>query len=476
MNTYKKLLGNSVIFAIGNLGSKFISIILVPLYTYYLSTSEYGMIDVVTVTTNMLLPIISLSIYEAVLRFVMDKNHQKDEVFTNALMLTISGSIITLLTYPILNYLGILDGLLGYMFIILVLQAFNSLFAQFVRAIGELKIYSLNGILMTIATAVMNIILLVIFKMGISGYFLSTVIGILISSVFLLFFTKMYKCISINKLNKHLAKKMLVYCIPLIPNSLMWWIVNSSNRYFILFFEGTSANGIFAVANKIPSILSILCTIFFQAWQLSAIEEFNSKDKSKFYSEVFSYFSMITFIVSSGILMGLKYIMKFVVSPEFYLSWQFVPLLLVSVIFSGFSSFLGTNYIAAKQTNGVFKTSIIGGILNILSSLILIPSVGINGASISAMISFFVIWVLRVYDTKQFINMILNIKSLFINLLLIFIQIFVLYLRINLTTEFIIELILFLLLILVNKSLFIPIKKFIKFSHTSFKRGADPYP
>lgn len=461
MNTYKKLIGNSAVFAIGNLGSKLVLILLVPLYTYYLSTVEYGMIDIVTTTTSMLLPIISLSIFDAVLRFVMDKDQAKDSVITNALMVTIIGSVIAFIFYPILKYFNVLDGLLGYMYVILILQAFQSMFAQFVRAIGQIKAYSLNGIFMTIITSIMNIILIVKFNKGISGYLISIIIANLTSIIFLNFFTKTYKYIKIDKLDKELTKRMLIYCVPLIPNTFMWWIMNASSRYFILFFVGASANGLFAVANKIPSLLSILNSIFFQAWQLSAIEEYNSKDKSKFYSQIFDYFSMVMFLATSGILMILKYLIRFAVASEFYPSWKSISFLLLGVVFSSFAGFLGTNYIAAKQTKGVFRTSLIGGILNVICNLIFVPLLGTIGAGISTMISFFVIWIMRVHDTRQFITMKLNIKNITMNLLLIFIQIFVLYFNLSSSTEFTMELLSFVLLILVNRSLFRPIKQIV---------------
>lgn len=461
MSTYKKLIGNSFIFAIGNLGSKLISIILVPLYTYYLTTSEYGTVDLITTTTSLLLPIVSLSIFDAVLRFAMDKKQPTDVVFTNAIVVTGLGSLIAILTYPILSELNVFGGLLIFMYVILILQAFQTLSAQFVRAIGKVKVFALNGIVQTLIIGLMNIILLVYFNMGIAGYLLAMVASNLVSIIYLTIVGKTYKFINFKKINKTLSKKMLVYCVPLIPNALMWWVMNASSRYFILFFVGANANGLFAVANKIPSLLSILNQIFSQAWQLSAIEEFDSKDKSKFYSEVFNYFSMFMFLGTSAILVVIKVTMDFAVAPEFYTSWKYVPFLLLGVVFSSFSSFLGTNYVAAKKTGGVFRTSVIGGIVNVVSNLIFIPLIGTNGAGVSTMISFFVIWVIRVYDTKQFIDMKLNLKILFANISIIAIQIAIIYLNLTSVMEIVIEASLFVILIIINKNLFKPFTQII---------------
>lgn len=466
LNTYKKLIGNSFVFAIGNLGSKLIAIILVPLYTYYLTTIEYGTIDLITTTTSMLLPIVSLSIFDAVLRFAMDKSQPTDSVFTNTVIVTSIGALIAILSYPFLSYFNVFGESIIFMYVILILQAFQTLFAQFVRAVGKVKIFALNGIVMAVITGVMNIFLLVYLNMGINGYLLALVLSNLVSIIYLTIAGKIYKFINFKKINKDLTKRMLIYCIPLIPNALMWWVMNASSRYFILFFVGASANGIFAVANKIPSLLSILNQIFSQAWQLSAIEEYESKDKSKFYSEVFSYFSMVMFLGTSAILVVIKIAMNFAVAPEFYTAWKYIPFLLLGVVFSSFSGFLGTNYIAAKKTGGVFRTSIIGGIVNVVSNLIFVPWIGTNGAGISTMISFFVIWIIRVYDTKKFINIKLNMKNLIANISIIAVQISVLYLNLDTSTELVIEGLLFVVLLIVNKSLFNSIMQVIKYKRS----------
>lgn len=462
MSKYKKLLGNSLLFAVGNLGSKLINIILVPLYTYYLSTTEYGLVDVVQTTAKMLLPIISLSIFDGVLRFVMDKEEDPNAVFTNGIMITTVGSLIALLIYPILESFNLLDGLMGYMIVILILQAYQSLFAQFSRAIGAIKTFAVNGLLMAIVTGLMNILLLIQFDMGISGYLLSMVIANLFSVFFIAICVKGHRYFKVKTINKSLIKKMLVYSIPLIPNAFMWWVINASNRYFIVFFIGASANGLFAVANKIPTLLSVLNTIFFQAWQLSAIEEFESKDKSKFFSEVFSYFQMVMLLGASAIIVIIKLAMHFFVAPEYYSAWEYIPFLLLGVVFSSYSGFIGANYIAAKETKGVFKTSIIGGIINLLANIILIPVIGVNGAGLATMISFFAMWVLRVYDTRKFINLKVNVTNLVLNLIVIFVQTYILFVNLATTTNLIIQSLLFILLLVINKSLWIPIIQLIQ--------------
>lgn len=465
MNSYKKLLGNSAILAIGNLGSKLISIILVPLYTYYLTTSEYGTVDIITTTSSLVMPIVTLSIFDAVLRFVMGKNYPEDSVISNGLLITIMGSLIIFLLYPILKYFNVLDSSLEYLMTIIILQAFQSVFSEFVRALGKIRIYAYNGLLTTLVNGFMNIVLLVNLNWGIRGYLVSIIISNIFSILYLFFVAKIYKFINIKKVNKKLLKYMLIYSIPLIPNSFMWWVTNTSNRYFIRFFAGADENGLFAVANKIPSLLSILNSIFFQAWQVSAIEEYQSNDKANFYSVVFKYFSIVMFLGASVIILLLKIVVSFAVSPDYYESWKYVPFLLLGVIFSSFSSFLGTNYIAAQQTKGIFSSTVYGGIISVTANLLLMPIIGTYAAGISTIFSFFVIFMLRLKGSKQFVNLKIDVKHFIINILILFAQIIVLFLNLNRLVELSIESIIFILLLFIDRDVFKPIKKMIEIKY-----------
>lgn len=457
MNSYKKLIGNSFIFAIGNLGSKLISFILVPLYTYYLTTAEFGNVDLVTTTVTMLLPIVSLSVFEAVLRFVMDQDKSKEVVLTNSIFIAIIGFMISLIFYPILEAFNFLEGSLPFLYLILLLQMFERTFSQYTRGIGKIKIFAINGILLTLTTGLFNILFLVYLGLGVQGYLWAMVISNFVSVGFLILTTKSYKVIRWSNIELDSMKKLLNYSVPMIPNSLMWWLINASSRYFIRFFVGISANGLFAVASKIPSLITLINQIFTQAWQLSAIEEYENKNKSSFYSNVFSYLVAVLFIGTSALIVVIKFVFETLFAADFIESWKVAPFLILGAVFSSFSGFLGTNYIAAKETKGVFKTSVYGGVISIVLNLIFIPTLGILGAGISSAISFFVMFLLRYFDTKQYIKMEINWKLLTGDIGIIIVQILVLFFNLPQTYEWTIETLLLLLLLFINRKLIAPI-------------------
>ena len=456
MNSYKKLINNSFIFAIGTLGSKLVTFVLVPLYTYYLSTSEYGTVDLTITTVNMLLPIVSVSAYDAVLRFTMDKKESPKIILTNSVTIGLIGFLIALLFYPILSYFNVLQGNLIYLYMILFVQMIERILAQYIRALGKVKIYAFNGILLTFTTGILNVLFLVYFSLGVVGYYWAIIVSYAISILFLLIYPKTYKNIqfTINS-DKTIIKRLVTYSAPMIPNSLMWWLINASSRYFIIWFIGISANGLFAVASRIPSLLKIFYEIFNQAWQLSAIEEFGSENKSKFYTTVFNNLSSFMFLGASGIIIFIKIIFELLFAPEYFSAWRVVPFLLLGTIFSSFSSYLGTNYVAAKQTQGVFKTSIYGGVISLILNIIFIPTLGVIGAGISSTLSFFVMFIIRYFDTKQYIQLEIHWTQLILNILIILMQVVLLFMGLGRMTEIILGLVTWLLLLVINKQLLI---------------------
>lgn len=462
MNSYKKLINNSLIFAIGTLGSRVISFLLVPLYTYYLSTSEYGTVDLTVTTVNMLLPIISVSAYEAVLRFTMDEDEDPSTILTNSISISLFGFIVALLFYPVLNYFNVLNDSLLYLYAILFAQMLERTLAQYTRALGKIKAFAINGILLTFTTGIFNVLFLVYLQSGITGYYWAIILSFLFSSIFLLITTGSYKDLRVSKISKNSIQKLVNYAIPLIPNSLMWWLINASSRYFITWFVGLAANGLFAVASRIPSLLNILYQVFNQAWQLSAIEEFESDNKSEFYSKVFDNLSSLLFVGASGIIIFIKIIFEVTFAPEYFVAWKVAPFLLLGSVFSSFSSYLGTNYVAAKQTKGVLKTSIYGGIISILLNSLFIPTIGVIGAGISSMISFYVIFLIRYFDTRQFIKLDVNWYRFNLNLLVLMTQVGLLFIGLELKVEILLGIVLFSVLLIANKSFLKLIIKLIK--------------
>ena len=420
MNKYTKLLKNSGIFAVANIGSHLISFLLVRFYTELLTKEQYGMIDVMVTTISVAIPIISLAIVEAVLRFSIDEDKPQD-VFTNGILVAILGSLIFAFLGPLLfirtNYMDYF----GYMAALVFLTCLDNISAQHVRGTGKVAVFAIAGIIKTAVLAVCNIAFLLGLRMKIEGYLLSMMLSEIASIMFLIIASQSYSNLSLHP-NIPLLKQMTKYSIPLIPNSLSWWVMNAADKYAILLMLGASSNGLYAVAHKLPSLVNICNGLFFQAWQLSAVEESNSDKKSEFYSNVFNFLAFTLLLAAGVLFLLLRLIMHILVAAEYNEAWRYSPFLIIGMVFAAFSSFLGTNYVAMKKTNGALKTTIAGAVINIILNFILIKYIGMNGAALATMVSFAVTWIYRVIDTKEFVHISYRMDALIISILLLIVQ------------------------------------------------------
>ncbi|BFK23687.1 oligosaccharide flippase family protein [Massilimicrobiota timonensis] len=426
MNKYIKLIRNIGIFTIGNLGSKFLTFLIVPLYTYVLTTEEYGLIDTTITLVSLFLPFFTCAIYEAILRYTLNSKYTKEEVFTNCFIVLILGFLIFIFVMPIIN-LFIDFNFLLYFILLLITQGIYTFFQQFSKGIDRNQVYTISGLIYTFIMLLLNVLFLVNFKMGIPGYFLSMIIGYTISSIYITITTNIFKYFKVNVISKESIKVYLKYSIPLVPNSIMWWVMNASSKFFILYFLDLSANGIYAIAFKIPTVISMFSQIFFQAWQISAVEEENSSSKSTYYSKIYNLFSIVMFGISSFLLVVLKPLILNFFSQDYIDAWEYIPFLILAVVFSSFSSFIGVNYIVSKKTSGVFTSSLIGAIANCIFNILLIPCIGLYGASIATLLSYFIMWIIRYRDTKKQINIKINKFAYLFNILIITFQIILLY-------------------------------------------------
>ena len=401
MNRYTKLIKNSAIFAIANLGSHLISFLLVRFYTEFLTTEQYGIIDFFVTTSSLIIPIISISIVEAVLRFSIDEK-RKNDVLCNGFLVTIIGSVIFLIVGPFVFYHTSYYQYFWFFYFLVLFTSIDGIFAQFIRGSGKVTVFAISGIIKTFTLVGCNLIFILIFHMRVEGYLLSLIVSEIATIAFLIVASKLYKGFVYN-INCLLMKQMIVYSIPLIPNSLSWWIMNAADKYVIIAVLGNAANGLYAVAHKLPTLINLCNSLFFQAWQLSAVEESDSETKSEFYSNVFNLLAFLLFSISGLLLLFLKPIMNILVAESFSGAWKYSPFLILSMVFAAFSSFLGTNYIAMKQTKGALKTTIVGAIVNIFLNIVLIKKIGMNGPALATMISFGITWLYRTYDTKNFV-------------------------------------------------------------------------
>ena len=165
---------------------------------------------------------------------------------------------------------------------------------------------------------------------------------------------------------------------------------------------GAAANGIYAISYKIPSMIQIFSNIFNQAWTYSAIRENESEDRDEYSSKV--YYGITAMALMSGvvILAVIKPFLRYYVSADYYTAWMYTPFLIIGYVFITMGAFLATTYTVNKDGKGFLFSSCCGAATNIILNFLLIPVFGINGAAISTGISYIVVFIYRVIDTRKY--------------------------------------------------------------------------
>lgn len=424
MNKYKTLLSNTLLISIGTFGSKILVFFMVRFYTGYLTPADYGTADLITQTANLLFPVISLGITDGVFRYALDNARGRRSIFTVGFSVITAGSLMFVFIIPLLNIVDEFKGHIWLIVIYTMASCYHSLCSQFIRARGNTALFAVQGIVNTALVILLNITFLAVLKIGITGYVLSVVLADFICTVFLFIKERLWTQFTPHP-RRSAFYKMLRYSIPLIPATIFWWITSVSDRYMVNGFIGSAANGIYSVSYKIPTILTIVSSVFMQAWQFSAVTEShgNRREHIAFFTNVWRSFQAVMFLAGSFIIAFAKPAIKILSTAEYYSAWKYVPLLSASMIFTAFVSFTGTVYVVNKQSGVSFLTSMAGALINIILNFILIPSpLGVQGAAIATFIAYLVVFVIRAVNTRKYIPFKLYGGRVAINTLLILVQ------------------------------------------------------
>lgn len=446
---------------VGQFGTKLLSFFLVPLYTSVLTSAEYGTYDLYSATVSLFVPLLTLNISDATTIFLLDKANSKQGIVSISLRyyffsLVVFGAAVLLNVvfkfFPLFNEYPL------FLFLMFAVNGLSNLLLCYARGLDRIKDVSVSGVLCSGVMILLNLIFLLPLHLGLKGYYLATIGGAFVQIVYLCVSTRIFRFIAfkrnypveedfsndknevINALEitsadkvvptgshpsaesagnfsssvstvlttqsaKSLKKSMLGYSGPMMLNTISWWINSVSDRYMVTAFCGVVANGIYSVAYKIPSILTMFQSIFSQAWTLSAVQDFDSEDKSGFFSKIYSLYNVCMVLLCSVLILSDRLIARILYAKDFYEAWRFVPFLLVSVVFGSLSGYLGGIFAAVKDSKSFASSTVAGAVLNIILNFILIKICGALGAAAATMASYVLVWAMRLCKAKKIMSL-----------------------------------------------------------------------
>lgn len=408
---YKYFLKNLSIFTISNFITKLLMFLMLPLYTSILTSKEYGTIDMITTTVNLAMPILTLCITEAIIRFTIEENTNRKQILLNSLNIAFKGYILLLIASIVAWIIGIELKILIIFNIYYLVYTVSSLLTYYLKGLERIKIIGWASVIRVITLILLNCLLLLYLKLSVVGYYVSLIVSDIIVIIIYIYNLKKNKVVGNDEKNTTLKKEMIKYSKNFVLNSISWWINNASDKYILLLFYDLNITGIYSVAYKIPTIIEFVQAIYSQAWQISAIKEYDKESSTEFFSNMYKIYNIIIIFSVCLILVSLKFIAKILFAKEFFGAWKYVPFLLLAILFGALSGFLGSIYAANKDSKMYAKSTAIGALSNIILNFLLIPSMAAHGAAVATCISYVIVWILRLIFMKKYMVLKINLKK-----------------------------------------------------------------
>lgn len=405
----EKLFKSTILLGIGNLGSKLLTMLIVPLCTYAIDPSDMSTYDMLNTLSQLFVPIAMLGLSEALFRWLLDADGDFAQVISNwgaVFFQSISGfTIIYSLAWFVFGFEH--AGLLYLM--ILTTSIYNCL--QFAtRGLHNKGIFAIQGVVYGILVCLSDYILVIHMKIGYAGLLYSVILANMISSCIMLLKQPHILAASIKRVHRDLAirKQMLVYAVLLVPNSVCWWVMQGSGRIFVRYFLSDADAGVFAISMKFPSLMAMVTTVFSLAWQEQAVEEHKNEGRDKYYTEIFIEYFRILISALLFLMPAVDVFIHFFTDSAYHDAMLYSAPLLLGGAFSAFANFYGTGYISAKKTLGSLVSTGGGAILNVVFNALLIVPLGVHGVAVAFFLAQMSVWIIRAIHTRKYFEIHIN--------------------------------------------------------------------
>lgn len=405
MNRERELIKNTVILAIGTISSKLFTFLLLPLYTAALTTEDYGTVDLIMSLIFLIVPIVTLQLSTSVFRYIIEykNSDQRKKVVTTSNIIVILNTLVFCIIIFILNIL------FNFKYSTLFILSFisNCLATQVLsiaRGYGRNDIYSIASFLVTITSLILNIILILGFGVKGNSILIAYAISNYVAVIFITIKMKLWKDIKFKYFDIDILKEMLDYSIPMIPNSIAWWIANTSNKFIITLFLGASSNGIYAIANKIPTIYTTIFNVYNMAWGESIARYIYDDDASKYINGVFKKSFNILCLVLLMLINMMSIFFERIIGSNYMLAYDQIYILTIAIFINSLCSLYGGIFAGFKESKIIGKTTTYGAVLDLVLNICLVKFMGIYAASISTLVAYVAIFVVRKIESDKLIK------------------------------------------------------------------------
>lgn len=412
MSREKQLVKNTIIIVFGKICTQCVSFFLLPIYTTLLSTSDFGIVDLLNTYISLLVPIICLKLDNGTFRFLIDSRNEenkKSTILSTAFFSILINSIIFILIMLLLNNVIKFEYFYFLIFNV-VISMFSSFLLESSRGLGDNVTYSEGSFIIASGSILFNVIFVVFVRLGAQGMLISFLLANLIGAIFVFFKLKYYAIIKLKSFKLDFLKELYFYSIPLIPNSISWWIINSSNRTIISYFLGVSANGIYSAANKFSGLYITIYSMLNMTFTESVVMHIKDNDSGEFLSNVINTIIKLFSCICIGIIACMPFVFPIMINEKFGEAYYHIPILMTSSLVNVGVGMCTAIYVAKKLSKRIATFSIASAFINIIINIILIKYIGLFSASISSLVAYLVTLILMIRDLRKVIRIKIQIQ------------------------------------------------------------------
>ncbi|HVN61836.1 MAG TPA: oligosaccharide flippase family protein [Gaiellaceae bacterium] len=396
----KRLAKHSAIYGLGGLVQRLLAVLLLPLYTSYLSPSDYGQIETLVAAAAVVVIVLRGGISSAFFRFYFDSDalEEKLRVVRTSFWYTMSAAtagliLIVAFASQISGWLHLGSGgtTLVYASAVGIWAQMNyeqltSLFRVEERSV-QYVIASIANVLITVGATVL---LVVVFDKGPLGVLVGNFIGTLIVYVVLVGYHREQLGLVFDR---GLFRRMNHFGMPLVPSALALWAINFIDRWFVAFYKGQGEVGVYSVAVRIASAVVFLLLAFRTAWPAFAYSITEDRDARRAYAYVLTYVMLVTCWLAAALGLLAPWLVHLLArNPGFQRASEAVGLLAFSAaVFAGYTVLaIGSGRARRTQLNWVI--SALAAVVNVALNVVLIPRYGMVGAAISTLVAYVVLF------------------------------------------------------------------------------------
>lgn len=402
MNKVKRFLNTTLVYFIGTVLSKLVSFILLPIYTNKIPPTEYGSYDLVLTLLNLIAPIAFFQIWDGMFRrsFDFEDEQQKYDVITNAHIVSGFGAVVYLISFGLLQLFCDFDNfgwaaLYGFFFSLHYMYGFIG------RVFLKNKLLVTTGLINTIVTAILNIILITVFDMGVASLYIAPTVGTIVQILIVEGVLKTFKHFRRSAINRSEMLKMLKFSIPLCVAALSYWLLSGFTKIVITGMLGSYENGLYAVANKFGTIITLIVSIVQSAWNEMAYLMVGEKDRNQSYRICIDIMMKSVILGTAVLCVCIKWLYPFLIDAQYEEGFFVVPATIVGVMFNSIAGFLGTLFMAENNTKSIMKSTLFSAGINIVLCVLMTKLFGLHGATCSLMIAFFILMILRLLQGRK---------------------------------------------------------------------------